>query len=365
MLKTFQYRIYPTSHQKHIMLFTLEECRWLYNHFLESRKNAWEQDEGYLNYHSQATTIPKLKKERYSLNQIHSQVLQNVAVRIDLSFKAFFRRVKLGEKPGYPRFRGRGWYDSFTYPQTGFTIKAGKLFLSKIGDIKIRMHRSIQGTIKTLTIRRLATGKWYASFSCDVVDTPLPESTEVVGIDVGLSSFATLSTEEKIDNPRFFRTDEKSLVRAQRNLSKLEKGTPERQKSRKVVSHIHERITNRRNNFTHQESRKIVNRFGIICVEDIHVNRMVHNHCLAKSIMDVAWGQFDSYLSYKAESAGRKFVAINPSYTTQDCSRCGHRQIIPLSERTYHCSCCDLTIDRDYNASLNILARGLASLASA
>lgn len=365
MLKTFQYRIYPTSHQVHLLEATLDECRWLYNHFLEERKNAWEQDEGSLNYHAQAIRIPMLKAERPSLNSVYSQVLQNVAVRVDLAFKAFFRRVKAGEKPGYPRFRGKGWYDSFTYPQLGFKTGERSVTLSKMGEVKTILHRPIEGEINTCNIRRHSTGKWYVSFSCEVTDVPLPESGEMVGIDVGLTSFATLSTSEKIDNPRFFRTDEKALAKAQRKMSKFEKGTPERNKARKVVSHIHERIANRRSNFAHQLSRRIVNRFGTIAVEDIKTNRMVHNHCLSKSILDASWGQFDSYLAYKAASAGRRYIAVNPAYTTQDCSGCGHRQIVALSERIYHCPCCNLTIDRDHNASLNILALGLQSLALA
>jgi putative transposase len=343
------------------MEHTLDECRWLYNHFLEERKNAWEQNNQSISMYDQIKTLPKLKQERPSLSMVHSQIFQNVAVRIDLAFKSFFRRVKAGEKPGYPRFRGTGWYDSFTYTQSGFSID-GRLRLSKIGDVKIRLHRPIEGGIKTLTISRSPTGKWYACFSCEVEPEPLPECNEAVGIDVGLESFATFSTGEIIVNPRFFRTDEKVLAKAQRKLSRLEKGTPERRKVKKVVSHIHERIANRRSNFAHQLSHRIVSQFGVICVEDINTSRMLHNHCLAKSISDAGWSQFIAYLSYKAESAGRKFVAVNPSYTSQDCSRCGHRQQLTLSDRVFTCPCCNLIINRDHNASLNILARGLASL---
>ena len=165
------------------MEHTLDECRWLYNHFLEERKNAWEQNNQSISMYDQIKTLPKLKQERPSLSMVHSQIFQNVAVRIDLAFKSFFRRVKAGEKPGYPRFRGTGWYDSFTYTQSGFSID-GRLRLSKIGDVKIRLHRPIEGGIKTLTISRSPTGKWYACFSCEVEPEPLPECNEAVGIDV-------------------------------------------------------------------------------------------------------------------------------------------------------------------------------------
>jgi putative transposase len=359
---TFQYRIYPTKKQLALLQGTLNECRWLYNHFLEERKNSWEQKQESITMYDQIKTLPSLKKDNASLGMVHSQVLQDVAVRIDLAFKAFFRRVKAGDKPGYPRFRGTGWYDSFTYPQSGYSISMDTITLSKIGVIKAVIHRPIEGKMKTCIVRRTSTGKWFVSFSCEVEDKPLPESNEAVGIDVGLESFATLSTGESIANPRFFRTDEKALAKAQKKMSKYDKGTPERRKARKVVSHIHERVANRRSNFAHQLSRRIVNSYGVICVEDIQTNRMLHNHCLAKSISDAAWGMFFACLAYKAENAGRRYNAGNPAYTTQDCSGCGHRQKMELSERVYHCPCCQLTLPRDHNASLNILAIGLDSL---
>jgi len=362
---TFRYRLYPTAKQITIMRHTLDECRWLYNHLLEQRKYIWEELGGSLSMYDQMKTFPALKIERSSLTTVHSQILQNVAVRVDLAFKAFFRRVKSGEKAGYPRFRGVGRYDSFTYPQSGYSVSHNSVTLSKIGTVKTIIHRPVKGKIKTCCIRYTSTNKWFITFVCEAEDQPLPESSEVIGIDVGLINFATLSTGEIIDNPHFFRKDEKALVKAQRKLSKEEKGTPNRSKRRKVISHIHERITNRRTNFAHQNSRRIINQFGVISIEDLSINRMIHNHCLAKSISDAAWGQFAAFLSYKAENAGRKFVAVNPAYTSQDCSQCGHRQKMPLPQREYHCPCCGLILDRDHNASLNILRLGMQSLASA
>ena len=303
--------------------------------------------------------------EHPSLKIVHSQVLQNVAVRIDLAFKAFFRRVKAGEKPGYPRFRGKDRYDSFTFPQSGFSLTHDdRVVVSKVGAIKLVFHRPITGKIKTLTIRKSSTGKWYASFSVECEPERLPQNPAQVGIDVGLKTFATLSEGTEIDNPRFFRKEEKALAKVQRKHSKLAKGTPERRKHRKAVARVHERIAFRRGNFTHQESRKIVNGFGVIAVEDLHVNRMTHNHCLAKSISDAAWSQFFAQLFAKAEEAGRMALKVNPAYTSQTCSACGHRQKMPLSERIFDCSCCGLHLDRDLNASKNILAVGLHSIGS-
>ena len=359
-----KYRLKPTKKQAHLLEDQLEECRCLYNHFLEQRKQGWEERQESLTYYGQKATLPHLKAYCPELNNIHSQVLQDVAMRIDLAFKAFFRRCKTGEKPGYPRFRGYGRYDSMTFPQygNGCQLRDGVLKLSKIGAVRVVQHRPLEGTPKTCTIRRSSTGKWYATIVCDVDAQPLPTAGEAVGIDVGLLSFATLSTGESTPCPKFLRTDEKDLKRTQRKLSAATKGTAERRKRRKIVGRVHERIANRRSNFAHQESRKIVNRFDMIAVEDLSVNQMVHNHCLAKSIQDAAWSQFATLLSYKAACAGRAFVAVNPAYTSQDCSRCGHRQKKTLAERVHTCMCCGLSLDRDHNAACNIKRLGLQSL---
>ncbi len=363
MHKMFLYRLYPTKKQATKLNETLDECRWLYNYLLEKRKTSYAQRGETLSCYGQINTFPILKTERPTLTRVHSQVLQNVAVRIDLAFKAFFRRVKAGENPGYPRFRGADRYDSFCFPQSGFSVSYDhRVTLSKIGSVKMVYHRPLKGKMKTCTIHKSSTGKWYVCFSVDCEPERLPECPEMVGIDVGLKTFATLSTGEEIAPPKFFRQEEKALATVQRKHSTLAKGTPERRKHRHVIARVHERIAFRRDNFTHQASRQIVDRFGVICVEDLHVNRMVHNHCLAKSIQDAAWSGFFARLSSKAEEAGRQFIKVNPAYTSQDCSRCHHRQKMPLSERVYHCPCCLLAIDRDLNAALNIKAVGLHSV---
>lgn len=345
----------------------LEECRWLYNELLAARRDAWEQRQESLRLYDQQATLPAHKAARTTLAAVQSQVLQNVAVRIDLAFQAFFRRVKAGEKPGYPRFRGRGRYESITYPQVpvGCKLDAGvrRVRLYGVGEVKIILHRPIEGTPKTATITQSSTGKWYVCFSCECAEpSPLPDTGQQVGIDVGLKTFATLSDGQEIANPRFFRVEEKALAKVQRAHSKLAKDTPERAKHRHAVARVHERIAWRRGDFSHQYSRRIVNHFDLIAVEDLSVNRMVHNHCLAKSIQDAAWSQFAALIADKAVWAGRQYVAVNPAYTSQDCSQCGHRQPLALADRTYTCPCCGVVLDRDFNASLNILGVGLHTL---
>ncbi len=366
MRKTFKYRIWPTKRQENLLNQQFEDCRWLYNHWLNERKTCYEQSGKAPRLYDQLGELPSLKFVRLSLNSVHSQVLQNVGVRLDLAMQAFFRRVKSGEKElGYPRFKGFGRYDSITFPQapSGVSLSGNVLIVSKIGHIKVELHRPIKGKPKTVTLTRSATGKWYVCFSCEGA-TPevLPTNPTQVGIDVGLKTFATLSDGQEIANPRFFREEEKALAKAQRTLSKAPKGTPERRKKRKVVARVHERTLWRRTNFSHQHSRKVINQFGVIAVEDLNVNRMLHNHCLAKSISDAAWSSFFSMLSCKAEEAGRTLLKVNPAYTSQTCSKCGHRQPMPLNQRIFNCPDCLLQLDRDLNASLNILALGLQRL---
>jgi len=360
MNKALKYRLYPTKCQAKLLQVQLDECRWLYNKLLEERRDSWEEKHEGLTYFKQCKRITELKTERPSLCNVYSQVLQNVADRLDKAFQSFFKRVKTDEKPGYPRFKGFDRYDSFTYTQFGFHIN-GCLKLAKVGDVKIRLHRQPFGQIGTCTIRR-QNNKWYACFSTEYEPEPLPKSERVVGIDVGLESFATLSTGHKIANPRFFRTDEKALAKAQRKLSKLEKGTPERRKAKKVVCRINERIANRRHDFCHQEARELVNSFGVIAVEKLNINGMLSNHCLAKSIADASWGQFINALSMKAEEAAREFIGVNPNGTSQICSRC--HSVVPkdLSVRIHSCTYCGLVLDRDLNSAYNILALGLQSM---
>ncbi|MFA7710127.1 MAG: transposase [Candidatus Neomarinimicrobiota bacterium] len=362
---TFQYRMYPTRKQINSLKQTLDGCRWLYNHLLEQRKTLWETEKKSISCFDQCNTFKSLKVTNPFLNNIHSQVLQNVATRIDLAFKAFFRRIKAGDNPGYPRFRGKNRYDSFTFPQSGYKVFDKYINLSKIGNVKVNFHRPTEGTIKTCTIRRKPTDKWFISFACDIDFKPVEKPVNpAVGIDLGIENFATLSNGEKIKNPRFFKASEKILAKAQRKLSAQEKGSKKRMKARKVVAHVHEKINNQRHNFAHQESRKLVNRFNSICIENLSINNMKKDNfrSMNKSIGDAAWRMFLECLKYKAEYAGSHCIQVNPAYTSQICSRCGHRHKLELSDRVYRCPSCGLVMNRDHNASLNILRLGMQSL---
>ena len=369
MLKSLKYRLHPTKKQEKILLVHIEECRLLYNQLVCARVQAWEKNKESLSRYEQNNMLPMMKQQRQSFSLVYSQVLQQVCQRVDWAFKGFFRRLKkrakTGEKAGFPRYKGQNRYDSITYPQfsNGCRLDDKGLRLGKIGCIRIVQHRPLDGIPKSCTVMRTATGKWFASISCDMGEPkPCDEQRPPTGIDVGLNSFAVTSDGHKIANQRFFRKEQKSLARAQRKwdaVKKRPKTDAVREKRRKVIARVHERIRNKRHNFAHQESRKMVNRHGFIAVEKLRIKEMQKNRRLSKSIADVAWSLFRHCLEYKAEEAGIGFKAVKSDYTSQDCSACGHREKKSLSQRVHHCKACGYTTDRDHNAAINILTLGL------
>ena len=350
---------------------TLDTCRLVYNSLVSDRKFQYDTAKVSVGRYTQQAYLPTWKKTHPELKVVYSQVLQDVVHRVDLAFKAFFDRVEKGETPGFPRLKGEGQYDSITFTQNdSFKVGDSTVRLAKIGQLQAKLHRKPWGELKTCTVRRI-NGKWFACLCQEIEAEPLPPADEAIGVDVGLKTFAALSNGEFIENPRFFRKEEKALAKAQRKLSKQARGSRERRKARKVVSRIHERIRNRRHDFVHQTARRLVNRFGVIAVEKLSVKSMLGNHCLAKSIADASWSQFRSVLTSKAESAMRQVIAVDARYTSQDCSGCGYRPDglegrtkKKLSDRWHLCPMCGLSVDRDTNAAINILAIGQYSLAS-
>ena len=369
MKKSFKYRLFTQKSQETKLNNMLDSARFLYNCALEQRVVCWKQWRKSVNYYDQANALKEIRSLDEGIAQLNCSASQDILRRLDKSFQAFFRRIKTGNTPpGFPRFKSRNRFNSITFPAygDGIKLKNGKFYIQNVGNVRIKLHREISGSIKTVTIRR-TNNKWYACFSCEVEFKPLPASGKTVGIDVGLSSFATLSTGEKIVNPRFFKTDEVKLTKAQRRLSKETKGTSSRAKQRKKVSRIHEKIANRRNDFAHKLSRNLVDMFQVIAFEKLNIKGMMENHPkvfgykLNKSIFDVAWSQFTQLTSAKAEWAGRKVIFVNPRNTSKMCSRCGRLVEKTLADRVHHCSC-GLVLDRDENAAINILSLGLKTL---
>jgi putative transposase len=360
--KAFQFHLRPTKKQARALQFHLDECRWLYNELLEQRKTSYLELKENLTRTQQYSFIPHLVQERPGLALIHSQVLQNVADRLDKSYKAFFRRVKSGGTPGFPRFKGYNQYNSFCFAQSGFSLVAGHVKLSKIGVVRLKLHREIQGKIKTCTIKKTTSGSWLITFSCEIESNPLPILETSVGIDVGLKTFAVFSDDKSIENPRFFKKEEEALAKAQKKLVKEEKGTLKRKQKRIIVAKIHQRIANKRKNFCHQESKKIIDNYQYICIEDLNITKMLESGFLSKSISDASWGLFRQHLTYKAEYAGRKLGVVDPAYTSQKCSNCKNVEAKNLSQRKHICCICGYQDSRDGNASKNILALGLDGL---
>ena len=362
---TYKQRLFPTSAQRTSLEKVLEICRWVYNDTLAIRKESYEQTGKSISLYDTNKLLTVWKAAKPVLAQVHSQVLQNVQARVELAYQAFFRRVKAGEKePGFPRFRGKGRYDRFTFKQFGFKLEGDRLTLSKIGEVRVKLHRPLCATIKTLTIQRDAVGNWYACFSCECEPSPLEPSHKVVGVDLGLTPFAYLSDGEKIERQRWMKRDEKDIARLQRKKEQFAKGSPERRKAVHALCHAYERAANRRRTFAHQESRKLVNEYQFIAFEDLDIQEMQvnGNKIISRGIADAAWSQFVQFTTYKAANAGRTVMLVNPKGTTQMCSSCS--SIVPkdLSVRIHDCPDCGLRLNRDHNTALNILARGLASI---
>jgi putative transposase len=397
----YKFRLYPTRKQFARLQETLDACRNLYNAALTERRDAYNfhvrQHPNYydeptrkersreiaINYYSQANQLPEIKDLREEYKAIHSQVLQDVLRRVQKAFDAFFRRCKNGEEPGYPRFQGKGRYDSFTYPQSGFSLTHdNRVCLSKIGSIKVKFHRQIKGTIKTCTIKWEGDA-WYVVVACEVEPERLGDNADAIGIDLGLLHFATLSTGETIENPRYYRKAEKQLERLQQALSRKKRGSTRRRKAVKQVGKAHRKVANQRKDFLHKASRQLVNAYGTIVFEALQPANMsrrpkpkqdesgkyLPNGAAAKgglnkSIVDAGWAMFQQFCTYKAENAGRAVLFVNPKDTSQVCSGCGTVKNKELSERWHSCEC-GTEIDRDHNAALNILRLGRSRQVSA
>jgi putative transposase len=354
--QTYKYRLYPTHKQVEQLAWVLARCRELYNAALQERRDAYQMAGKSLNYYDQANQLPAVKEARPEYLAIHSQVQQDVLRRVDKAFAAFFRRVKAGQTPGYPRFQGRDRYDSFTYPQLGWSLDGDRLTLSKLGTVKVKLHRPIGGLVKTVTIRRDGE-QWYVCFSCAIAVALLPEIATATGVDLGLTHFATLADGSTIENPRPLRHSLRKLKAAQQQLSRCRRGSHRRSRARHVVARLHRKVGNQRADFGHKAARALVNRYGTIVFEDLSVKNMVKLHSLALSISDAGWGQFVQFCSDKAARAGRNVLFVDPRYTSQTCSNCGTIQKKALSERWHSCPCgCEL--DRDHNAAINILRLG-------
>jgi putative transposase len=361
MRRTYRYRLYPTRAQGAALNTQVDEACRLYNAALNERRSAWRMQHIAVGYYDQANQLKAIRAAG-DIGVANFSACQDVLRRVNKTFAAFFRRVKLGQKAGYPRFRSRSRYDSLTYPSwgDGCALRAvGRLYLQGVGDLKLKWHRPLpaDAAIKTVTVKREA-GHWYVCFSLELSEpAPLPGCDLGVGIDVGLTTFAVLSDGTEISNPRHFRLAERRLRIAQRKLARRKKRSRRRLKARQEVARVHAHVANQRRDFHHKSALGLVRDYGLIAVEDLNVKGLAGS-MLAKSVHDAGWSQFVSILSDKAAEAGRTLVKVNPAGTTQRCSACGERVPKTLAERVHACPACGLVVGRDLNAARNVLRLG-------
>lgn len=364
MLRSYKYRLYPSKKQNSVLQFTLDHCRYLYNTALQQRIDAYKSVQYSVSCYEQMKELPLLKIDFPEYKQIYGQVLQDVLSRLDKAYKNFFRRVKQkNDKAGFPRFKAKNRYNSFTYIQNGFRIcQNSRIELSKIEIVKVKFHRNIPDSakIKTCTIKREGE-KWYVIFSCEL-SCPIPKKkavTNAVGIDFGLTDFAVLSNGEEIKNPKYLKQSETKLKTIQ---SKYSKGKSK--KLKRQLSNLHHKIANQRKDFQHKLSRKLVNNYDLIAHEDLNIKQMIEDnkYNLQKHISDAAWRQFISMITYKAEDAGKYCIAVNPRGTTQRCNRCGAIVKKDLYERTHSCPVCGYVTTRDHNSAQEVLRLGMSQM---
>jgi putative transposase len=360
-MKTVKAKLYPTPLQERAMLRFLDAGRWVYNRALEQRIKAYRRRGESVQYAKQQALLTKWRSRMEWLRLAPLGIERDALRRVDRGMQAFFRRVKAGQTPGFPRFKGRDRWRSFEVLQPGKYLRSeNRVHITGIGQVKYRGMNGFVGDIKGLRVVRKERG-WYVQL---IIDDGAPPSARPVerriGIDVGLSSFATLSNGEKIDNPQWYRQSQCRLRFLQRIASRRKKGSQRRRKAYARVARFHERIADTRRDWIHKLTRQLVNEHDLLAVENLNIKGLSRSR-LAKSILDAAWGQFLNVLTYKAENAGAKVVRVAPRNTSQECSGCGATVPKTLSDRVHACSC-GLTLDRDVNAARNILRRATAEV---
>lgn len=360
MVRSYKYKLRMNKAFFESCQRTLDCCRDLYNAALSQRVTRFKQGR-IISFAEQCRQLTEAR-EIPEVGAVLRGFQSNTLKRLHRAYAAFFRRLKSKEgKAGFPRFKGYERYDSFNTMDTReFRLEGDKLTVQKLGSCRVRLSRPLAGTPRTLTIKREFDG-WYVIIGCDGVEpSPLPKSNIAIGVDVGLTNFATLSNGEEINNPRYFRSGESGLARAQRRLALKRKGSESRKRAKRAAAKSHAKIQRQRDWFHWQQARALVSRFDLIAVENLNVKGLAKSN-LAKSIYDVGWASFINKLACKAEEAGRKLVKVTARFTSQDCSRCGKRQKLDLSERWYSCPC-GAELSRDHNAAINILGRAVPDL---
>ncbi|MBW4669756.1 MAG: transposase [Cyanomargarita calcarea GSE-NOS-MK-12-04C] len=384
MRVSYQFKLKPTKYQSTLIDNTLDMLRCQYNYQLAQRFNWYEQNRCQVdrcslfvchlpelsdkpNRFNQQETLTQLKKDRPWYKKIHSQVLQEVPKRVEIAFDKWLAGDSNGKKSGRPRFKAVGQYKTFTYPQfKQHHFADSKITLSKIGEVKVIVHRQMPDVfeIKTVSVTKKADG-YYVTLSLDdkTVPTIKPDFNldNIVGIDVGLIDFYVASDNSKIVAPKFLRKAERKLKSAQRKVSRRKKGSNRRKKAIAKLGKQHKKVADTRKDFHFKTANTLLKKYDVVAVEKLNIKGMVKSR-LGKSINDAGWAQFITILTNKAVNAGLKVIAVNPNGTSQECSNCGHKVKKTLSQRTHDCPECKVSLCRDLNASINIKNRGAHDL---
>jgi putative transposase len=360
--RAYKFRLYPTDEQKRILARTFGCCRFVYNWALRKKTDAYYTEQQRLYYKDLSEALTNLKQQEGVswLSEVSSVPLQQALRHLDKAFLNFFEG-----RLAYPTFKKKRGQQAATYTANAFTWREGNMTLAKMEEpLAIRWSRSLPDRAKpsSVTITKDCAGRYFISILVEEEIAHLPQSEQTIGADLGVKSFVALSDGEIVGNPKFFAQDEKKLARAQRRHAKKKKGCKNREKVRKKVARIHARIADRRRDFLHKLSTRLIRENQTICVETLAVKNMVKNHSLAKAISDVGWGEFVSQLEYKAQWYGRTLVKIDRWYpSSKRCSHCGHLlDALSLEVREWTCPECDTHHERDINAAKNVLAVGLA-----
>jgi putative transposase len=360
MRRAYKYRLFTNANQERELATMLETHRRLYNSCLAERKSRYEAEKVTVKYAEQSARFKAERATNPYYARLNFSSAQATMRRLHKAFAPFFRRVKAKEAPGYPRFKARDRFGAIEFPAHGDGIRlfGNRLRVQHVGTIRVKLHRPVEGTIKTVTLKRQAE-TWYAIVSCDLGDVRVePSDKPPVGIDVGIESFLTTSDGHHEPNPRYLKEALPELRRKQRSVARKRTGGANRRKARKAGAKVYARVANLRREHHHQVALKLVRRYGLVAVESLSIKNILGNGRLTRAISDVAWGNFLLTLRSKAESAGVAFVEVDPRGTSQECSDCGRVVRKTLGQR-WHCCECGCSLHRDHNAARNILARGL------
>ena len=365
MLRTYKYRLWTNSNQERELGIMLETHRRLYNACLDQRKIAYETEKRSIKYGEQSSWYKSQRAVNPHFAKLNFSSAQATMRRLDRAFTAFFRRLKTGGKPGYPRFKATDRFSSVEFPTHGDGIRltGNRLRIQHVGIVKVCLHRLLpdDAQIRTLTVTR-ESDKWYLEACFKVPDMePVLSNLPAVGLDVGIEHFLTTSDGKHIPNPGYLKSVLPELRRTQRSLSRKKKGGSNRAKVKHQVRKLHTRVKNLRSDHRHKTTLDLMRRYGYIAVESLNVKGMLGNRRMSRAISDVAWSAFIATLTHKAESAGATVVQVAPQGTSQECSGCGQIVQKKLSERWHNCPHCGLSLQRDVNAARNILARAFAS----